>query len=403
MISLPIASVRVKDAMGGEDRMARSGRLVLSVFVDAYGWELARRVPILEDVLAYRAPLQTVFGYSSTCDPTILTGAAPRDHGHFSFFVYDPPRSPFKALRWFRYLPSQVVDRGRVRSWISAGVGRMLGWNGYFQLYNVPWDVLPLMDYIEKRDIYFPGGILGGQETVFDPLRQRGIPFSLSDWRRPEVENVARLKADVSHGRIALGWLFLASMDAVLHDQGTRGPGVEARLRWYEARVREVLAIARERYEDVRLHLFSDHGMTDVTGTCDLQARVQATGLKYGQDYVAVYDSTTARFWYLRDGAREHIEAALAQEPRGRLLDDDTLHAWGVDFPGRRYGHRFWLADPGVLIVPSHMGLRPIAGMHGYAPDDPDSVAFYGTNATDAPRPAGLADLKDVFLSELGL
>ena len=186
---------------------------MLSVFVDAFGWELAQRIPFLDDVLTHKAPLGTVFGYSSTCDPTILTGVTPREHGHFSFFVYDPPHSPFRALRLMGVLPSSVVDRGRVRSWISKGVGRALGWNGYFQLYNVPWNVLPLMDYIEKKDIYFPGGILGGQKTVFDPLRERGIPFSLSDWRRPEVENLARLERDVGEGRIAMGWLFLASLE----------------------------------------------------------------------------------------------------------------------------------------------------------------------------------------------
>jgi len=280
--------------------MARSGRLVLSIFVDAFGWELAQRIPFLDDVLTHKAALGTVFGYSSTCDPTILTGVAPREHGHFSFFVYDPPHSPFAALRPMGLLPSSVVDRGRVRSWISKWVGRALGWNGYFQLYNVPWNVLPMMDYIEKKDIYFPGGILGGQKTVFDPLRERGIPFSLSDWRRPEVENLARLERDVGEGRIALGWLFLASLDAVLHAHGTQAAAVVDRLRWYEERLRRILAIAHERYEDVRIHVFSDHGMTDVKDTCDVMARVDATGLRFGRDYAAVYDSTTARFWYLR-------------------------------------------------------------------------------------------------------
>jgi hypothetical protein len=408
---LRIASVRVKNAsefLGG--CLIREGggvssprRLVLAIFVDAFGWELARRIPFLDDVLVHKAPLQTVCGYSSTCDPTILTGVAPRQHGHFSFFVYDPPRSPFRPLRALGLLPSAVADRARVRSWISRGVGALLGWNGYFQLYNVPWNCLPMMDYIEKKDIYFPGGILGGQKTVFDPLRERGIPFSLSDWRRPEVENLSRLKNDVSQGNIALGWLFLASLDAVLHDHGTTGAAVVDRLRWYEERLREILEIARSRYDEVRVHVFSDHGMTDVTSTCDLMSQVQSTGLRFGHDYAAVYDSTMARFWYLKDGAGLRIEAVLAGAKGGHMLDQRQLQEWGVDFPGQRYGHRFWLADPGVLIVPSHMGLKPIPGMHGYAPDDKDSIAFYGTSTIDAPRPIGLADLKGVVLSELGL
>ncbi len=379
-----------------------AGRLVLSVFIDGFGWELSQRLPFLDGVIARRAPLATQFGYSCTCDPTILTGALPRDHGHFSFFVYDPPRSPFKLLRPLGLLPSAVVDRARVRGWISRGIGAALRYTGYFQLYNVPFDVLPLMDYTEKRDLYQPGGILGGQETVFDRLRSRRVPYHLSDWRRPEPENLAALHDAVSKGDIALGWAFLGGLDGVLHLRGTRSPEVARKLAWYETKLRAVLDVARTRYDDVRLHVFSDHGMTDITATCDLMARVRATGLEFGRDYAAVFDSTMARFWFLKPGARERVVAAIGAEPRGRILTDDVLHAWDIDFPGRRYGELFWLADPGVLIVPSHMGLRPIPGMHGYDPTHSGSIAYYGTSTTDVPLPKRLTDLKALVLGDLG-
>lgn len=388
---------------GQGDRMAAERRLVLAVFIDGYGWRLSRRFPLLEGVLSYRAPLATQFGYSCTCDPTILTGVLPRDHGHFSFFVYDPARSPFRALRVLDLLPSAVVDRARVRGWISRVVGAGLGYTGYFQLYNVPFPVLPLLDYTEKRDLYRPGGILGGQETVFDRLRARGVPYHVSDWRRAEAANLSALKAEVLAGRIRLGWLFLGGLDGVLHAHGTAARQVGDLVARYDAALRGILDAARARYDPVVLHVFSDHGMHDVVATCDLQARVRETGLQYGVDYAAVYDSTMARFWFQRDGARERVVAALAREPRGRILDDETLAGWGCDFPDRRYGELFFLADPGVLIVPSHMGLRPIPGMHGYAPDDPDSVAFYGTTAPDGPRPERLTDLKPRILGDVGV
>ena len=65
-------------------------RLTLFVFIDAFGWELVKRWPFMEDIIAAKAPLDTIFGYSSTCDPTILTGKLPRDHGHFAFYYYNP-------------------------------------------------------------------------------------------------------------------------------------------------------------------------------------------------------------------------------------------------------------------------------------------------------------------------
>jgi len=377
------------------------GRLVLAVFIDGYGHRIAARHPILLDWLRWTGPLRTEFGYSSTCDPTILTGAAPRDHGHFSFFVYDPARSPFRHLRWMGRLPASVVDRGRVRGWISRLVAPLLGYTGYFQLYAVPWHRLPVMDYTEKRDLYQPGGILGGQRTLFDDLREAGIPFHLSDWRRGEEENLEALEAAVSRGTCRLAWVFLGGLDGVLHRVGTGDPEVGRHLAWYDGRLRRVLEKARQAYSEVRLHLFSDHGMADVTRTVDVQDPIEGTGLVFGRDYAAVYDSTMARFWFLAEGARERIEAVLAAVPGGAWVPEETLRAWGCDFPGRRYGHRFWLADPGALIVPSDMGRRPLAGMHGYRPDAEDMVAFYGTSAEDARRPASLRDLKGLLWGEL--
>jgi hypothetical protein len=47
-----------------------------------------------------------------------------------------------------------------------------------------------------------------------------------------------------------------------------------------------------------------------------------------------------------------------------------------------------------VLIVPSHMGLKPITGMHGYHPDDADSDASLLSNV-EPPCPA--ETITDVF------
>jgi hypothetical protein len=374
---------------------------VIAVFIDAYGWEVLKRRPILDGIVTHRQPLGTVFGYSSTCDPTILTGKAPREHEHFSFFYLDPANSPFRPLRALGLLPRAVTDRARVRNWISKGLAKAYGYTGYFQMYNVPFGLAHHFDYSEKRDLYQPGGIRGGQTTLFDDLRARNVPFCLSDWRRPEAENLDRAKAALDEGKIALAWLFLGGLDGVLHMQGTAGRDVETRLAFYDARLRELVDVARRRYGGARVHVFSDHGMTDVVGSTDLIARVEGTGLEFGRDYGAMYDSTMARFWFLRPGARERIGDVLDRAPGGRWVADEELAAWGCDFPGQRYGQRFWLADPGILIVPSFMGLRSIPGMHGYDPLHRDSVASYSTSAPDSPRPAGLADLHDLVLGEV--
>lgn len=379
------------------------GKLALFVFIDAFGWEILRRQSFLDDLSKVKAPLRTVLGYSSTCDPTILTGKLPREHGHFSFFRYNPEESPFGLCRSLALLPRFITRRGRVRRMMSKVIQRYHGYTGYFQIYNVPFRYLPLFDYSERRDIYQPGGINGGVPTVFDHLRERGLPFHLSDWRGNEGRNLEALEAALEEGKIGFAYLYLAALDAILHAHGSRSSAVDEKIRWYDRKLRSVIRLAQKKYDAVHVHIFSDHGMTDVTEDCDLMARIDRLGLRFGADYAAMYDSTMARFWFLNDSARKKVVDALKAEPRGQILSEEQLAEYGCDFGDRRYGELFFLVNPGVLICPSFMGETPLAGMHGYEPDHRDSLAMFVSNVIPDPMPGRLDDLYGLMLKEVSL
>jgi hypothetical protein len=385
--------------------MNRQDTLALFVFVDALGWELVQKYGFLTKLAPTRTRLETVLGYSCTCDPTILTGCLPQEHGHFSFFAYAPERSPFpKSLcRLLGLLPRALSSRARVRNKISQWVGNRLGTTGYFNLYAVPFHRLPEFDYTERRDLYQPGGINGGQVTLFDELRAAKIPHFISDWRKDDASNVAALAQALKQEKPRVAYLYLAGLDGILHAEGTQSEAVTAKLRWYEEKLTELVENAREHYADVRLHLFSDHGMHEVTHTCNLMARIEGLGLEWGKDYAAVYDSTMARFWFLSERAKTAIPEALAQECSGRVLSPSELNAFGCDFADQRYGQLFFLLNPGILLCPSFMGERPIKGMHGYDPADPNSAASYLSNVTVPVLPQHLTDLKDLMCVESGL
>lgn len=381
--------------------MAPGKRLSLFVFVDAFGWELVSRHGFLNDLIVRRAPMGTIFGYSSTCVPTILTGKLPREHGHFAFYRYDPAQSPFRAYRPLRWLPTVVASRARVRNKLSRVVEKLHGFTGYFQLYNMPFEHLHLFDYSEKRDIYRPGGINGGCPIIVDLLEEKAVPYVLPSWRLTDDERYRIVHEAVDARSISFAFLFLGKLDGVLHMQGTRSEQVTAKIREYERMLTNLVATAKARYGDVRLFVFSDHGMTDTTEPCDVMGRVERLGLRFGVDYAAAYDSTMARFWFMNDEARKRIEEALAHEPNGRILSDETLQAWGCDFPGRAYGELFFLTNPGRLLCPSFMGARPIAAMHGYDPFDKDSVAAFQTSVEDVELPARLDGVCDIMRREV--
>jgi len=65
-------------------------------------------------------------------------------------------------------------------------------------------------------------------------------------------------------------------------------------------------------------------------------------------------------------------------------------------FPDRYFGELIFLVEEeGVLIVPSHMGERPIRAMHGYHPLDKHSYAALLTNQTEIPD--DISAIPDLF------
>ena len=382
--------------------MPKAKTLSLFVFVDALGWELVEQYPFLEDVLTTRAPLNTIFGYSSTCDPTFLTGKMPREHGHFAFYFYDPKNSPFRFYRLFNLLPRSLTRRGRVRHLMSRFMKRLHGYTGYFQLYNMPFENLHLFNYSEKKNIFQPGGINNGQPTIFDHLRASGTSYvKASDYTISEGANIEHLVGRMGREEFSFAYLFLGKLDAILHEHGTQGAPVAKHLDCYAAQLRAVIAKGEEHYDEVRCFVFSDHGMTNITDVCDLMGRIEGLGLAFGVDYSAVYDSTMARFWLLRSGAREAIVGALEGETRGHVLSEVEMAEWGCDFADQQYGELFFLMDPGVLICPSFMGDKPLAGMHGFAPEDGGSTASFLSNVVPDSMPKRLDDMYGLMRGEV--
>ena len=376
-------------------------KLSLFVFIDAFGWEILKKYPFAEDLLSYRQPLHTIYGYSSTCDPTIITGKLPREHGHFSFFYYNPKDSPFGLCRPLSLLPKTITRRGRVRRVLSRFLQKAYGFTGYFQIYNMPFRYLYLFDYSEKKDIYFPGGINNGCPTFFDALRQRHIPFYLSDWRLPEEENIRRLVAEIQQGEIPFGYLYLAAMDAILHQYGTDHEKIRTKIEWYGRQLQTIVDLAKQKYDTVHLHVFSDHGMTNTVDTCDVMTAIQRLPLLFGKDYAAVYDSTMARFWFFSDQSREMITKVLEQEKQGRILSAETLRDYGCDFDNQKYGQLFFAMNPGVLLCPSFMGETRLEGMHGYDPYHKDSLAMFAANYVPESPPNRLDDLYGLMMQDV--
>ena len=118
----------------------------------------------------------------------------------------------------------------------------------------------------------------------------------------------------------------------------------------------------------------------------DLKSRIEQLPLRMGKDYAVVYDSTMARFWFFNEPAREAVTNTLRDIRQGAILPDTELERLRCLFPDRYFGELIFLAREGVLIVPSHMGERPIRAMHGYHPEEKHSYAALLTNQVEIPE-----------------
>ncbi|HLZ53049.1 MAG TPA: alkaline phosphatase family protein [Verrucomicrobiae bacterium] len=359
--------------------------LPLFVFIDACGWEIIKEDPFARDFAPNRKRLESVFGYSSTCVPSILSGRWPDQHRNWCYFVYDPAHSPFKSLRAWRWLPKFLTSRRRFRRWLSKFIKTRLNFRGYFDLYNVPFKYISLFDFTEKKSPLKPGGMNRGA-NIFDFLESRAIAYHVSNPARGEKENLNELLAFIRSERGEFAFVYWPELDGLLHRVGNQSPEIAPKLRQYEEWISQLLGTAREHYQEVRLYIFSDHGMANCDEWLDLKSKIGALPLRFDRDYAAVYDSTMARFWFFNNRARRLIRDRLQSIPQGRILPEEELKRLHCLFPDRYFGELIFLAREGVLIVPSHMGERPIRAMHGYHPTDKHSYAALLTNQPEIPE-----------------
>jgi len=376
------------------------------ILVDAMGWEIlkARKRPFLASVLPEFHPVKSVLGYSSACYPTIFSGKGASTNGLWGSYH----RSEQSRFRWLRIF-------GRTLDWISWSsslqgkftriIGALWRMRGYFNLYRIPLSRLPFFDVGEEKPLWAPGGIPGAR-SVFDHLRAERHPFEVivegSDQQRLDrLHELVRSKSGLRSVFMVLG-----ELDLTMHIHGPGSAPAEALLDRYEESLVEIWKSAKEQDPESVLTLFSDHGMAPIRQHIDARSVIEGLPLREGRDMVSFYDSTMLRMWYFNDRAKQVVRDAICNTfgERLRLLGEDEKRELNVDFSDHRYGDDIFLVQECVEIVPSYMSRKGNAGMHGFHPTTPSSVAVFGTTKADLSRiPKSLFDLSNVFCETAGV
>lgn len=373
-------------------------RLGVYVMIDALGFRFLRENEFMPE-LEFRVGLRTVLGYSCACQPTILTGRLPHDHGHGAMFQRANGSTPLAAAKRFSWLPDVVADNYRIRNRIYGKVSTKV--DGYFSLYECPTKLLPEFDLVEHACIYQPRSMRRGG-NIFDRFEELGLRYRHYYWKTPEEQNLLAAEEDLRSGRVEMLFLYLPAFDGLLHEHGSQGDPVHAHLRWYEERLRRLRSLAEEVAEEVEFFVFSDHGMSDVHGAVDIITDIERDFGPNGKRYLAFYDSTMARFWSDEPGLIDELNDALGQRPEGRVIHPDEKADLGIDFKDRTQGDLHFVINEGLLIVPSYMGRSMLAGMHGYHPDAVDADACLLGNFSPSEDPSHIRHVYDLMNTTAG-
>jgi hypothetical protein len=382
----------------------RKRPISVCVLIDALGWRILEHRQFLNDILAFRKPLRTVLGFSSGAIPSLLTGKPPSEHSHWNLFYFDPAHSPFAWLRGLHHFPDWLVNHRVSQKLIKEAGRRFFHMGPQFECYVKP-TLMPFFNWVERRCIYEPGGISGAR-SIFDDLSESGIPYraySYHHWNDDEI--LGEAEQDLNQSEAEVFFVYLCQLDAELHSFWAQPQRLQAMLEKYETKLRRLFQTALRLDPDASIAIFSDHGMAPVTDRFDLVKEIDALGWKMPDDFLAVYDSTMARFWFFNDHARRSTINCLQKQNCGRVLSDGELQELGIYFPDRRYGETIFLLNSGWMFYRSdfHSGNWLPTGMHGYHPDDPYSDAVFLSNRPADPSLRTICDIHGYMERAAGL
>ncbi|HEU5014607.1 MAG TPA: alkaline phosphatase family protein [Roseiflexaceae bacterium] len=337
-------------------------------------------------------PLTTLLTYSSGIYPSIWSGQYPDQHLVWTEFFRRP--APRRAVTGpLGLLPGKYLLRKA--AYVALAVLKRLGMEQP-EYAAIPPQVQSCFDRVQSQYWNLPPVPMPAV-----PLISQKIERSGQTWEYVFCEALdqrAERRIHDTAARVDTLLVCFPDMDKAGHELGPMSAAFGEAFHAFDARLARLIAELEQRWPDTVTFLCSDHGMTTVTRQFDAWSYLEQRGFRLGHEYLAFINSTIISLWF-DNGHRDEISHALNQSGYGRVLSPDEHASYHLDFPDRRYGDRFFVADEGVELIPNFISLANQAnyGMHGYDPACSSTRAFFiGGKQVDV-QPSDVVDLYDVL------
>lgn len=353
---------------------------MLCLFLDAFKPSYLRHTSYLKSLKneSMHGELETVLGYTGIT-ASFLTGLWPEKHGIFDVF--------------------QKKDRPvrQINNKFYVNMKRLMGNNRYFFTpIRMPGQVVRHFETSVKR-AWPQRGVLR-QKTLFDILEENKKSFISIDYpnyyknRRGRIlisDSLETIKKITMKSKADFIYSHFMEMEGA-HKWGTNSRETRDAVK----RLDETI----ETLDRQDIMFFSDHGMYDIKREEDIMDLLSGLDLRFGRDYVYFIGSTTARFWFNNERARNRVNSLLRDLKWGRIIDPEKFHL-------PRMCDTLFLADLGVVMHPNFfMGESCYKAMHGWDPREREQKAFYMIRGVpEGRRNAMMIDMLPTILKLMGM
>lgn len=356
----------------------------LIIILDSLGWDICEEYKFLSDIFKYRKPLRTILGYSSAAIPSLLTGASPQEHGRWTIFY----RRNGGIVRYLSYQLKQKlrdfpIAKGClfIRKEIEKDLINFFGNKWFRSIYAIPISYLNKFDSCEWNSPFLNNCFKKG--SIVDDLIKKGYQVEVLSFPLKDVDIFKEAYRKIKKRRSAKPWLLLTycgEIDKYLHIHRSNPKKLKIFLNLYEDYIKKIVNIFKKRYGNEQdIWIISDHGMTPVYCCVNILGALKKQFINRNELFFC--DSTMIRFWWNNDVRFEDSLKRLVNSYNcGKWLSKKVLKEEEINFKNRKYGDDIFIANPGVLFVPSFFGAKHYNGMHGYDPEETTTHAMILSN-----------------------
>lgn len=364
---------------------------LLAFFIDAlrYDYIDSKNTPFLNRMIQEgkisKLRSKPVLGFTHTATASIYTGTSPSTHGRWVYWGYKKGKKAdvYPVNKVFKIIPLKRI-RLFVKHGFSYFLHEMESPASEWFMPNIPDDMLPL--FCRLTPVFDLDQSVGAYPTLFGILRNRNVPYSFREIKSPKPDSL-NLNIPKNNNAVFVEVLSHSYLDEIAHIHGPLSDPVNKEVQKLDSLICSLFKKLEKVTSDWHVVIFTDHGMARVEKRYDLSGMINGLGLRTGRDYVAFYDSTMARFWFMNETAKRTIVKALENLRYGKILSKKELEIVGLDFKDTSYGELIFQMNVGCEIFPNYFvsilpsWIRPRRGMHGFDVNHPSqqgAFLYYG-------------------------